>query len=721
MSSATTARRHARTCHLCEAMCGVVISLDANDQITSIRGDRDDPFSRGHICPKAVALQDLQEDPDRLRVPVRRTATGWEELSWPDALDAAAAGLRKVQDDHSDNSVAVYLGNPSVHSLGAMLFSASTIRALHTKNRFSATSVDQLPHHFAAWAMLGHQLLIPIPDLDRTDFLLIIGANPAASNGSLMTAPDVRRRLQDISARGGQVVLVDPRRTETAELATEHHFIRPGTDAFLLAALLQVIFAEGLEQLGPLAEHVEGLTTLKEAVSDLTPEAVSGHTGIPASSIRQLARAFAASDSAVCYARMGASTQAFGGACQWLSLALTTVTGNLDRPGGAMFTLPAADVVAGIGGQHRPGSFDRWRSRVSGLPEFGGELPVSILCEEMVTPGEGQVRGLLTHAGNPVLSTPDGPALDEALSGLDFMVSIDLYINETTRHADIILPPVGPLERDHYDLIFNALAIRNVARYSEPMLTPPEGALQDWEILLGLEERLSRRTDIRTHGERTVRRKLGPAGILDLALRTGPYGSGWKLWREGMSLKMLRAHPHGIDLGPLEPCLPQRLFTPDKRIQLAPEPMLADLPRLKAVLSTDLTDGLLLIGRRQLRSNNSWMHNSERLVRGRDRCTLLIHPDDASGLGVVDGAPVRVRSRIGEVEIVAEVSDEIMPGVVSIPHGWGHSRAGTRLSVASARPGVSMNDLTDPTRLDEMTGNAVLNGVPVEVSALGIG
>jgi len=705
---------HTRTCHLCEAVCGIEIHLDG-DEITAIRGDREDPFSRGHICPKAVALQDLHTDPDRLRQPVRRSGDGWEAISWDEALDAAAAGLRGVQDRHGDDAVAVYLGNPTVHSVGAMLYAPFAIKALRTKNRYSATSVDQLPHHFAAFEMFGHQLLLPIPDIDRTDFMLILGANPAASNGSIMTAPDVRRRLKDIVARGGEVVLLDPRRTETAKLATEHHFIRPGTDAFLLAAMLQTLFSEGRIALGALDGHVAGLAALEQAVAAFSPEAVAARVGISADDIRGLARRFAASPSAVCYARMGASTQVFGSLCQWLSNALTAVTGNLDRPGGAMFTLPAVDVVAGVAGQHRPGSFGRWRSRVSDRPEIGGELPVSVLCEEMVTPGAGQVRGLLTHAGNPVLSTPDGSALGEALEDIEFMVAIDIYINETTRHADIILPPVSPLERDHYDLIFNALAIRNYARYSPPLFDKPAGSLHDWEILLGLEERLVRKDSLRKRTERAVRRRMGPAGILDMALRSGPYGEGWKLWREGMSLQTLRDNPHGIDLGALEPCLPQRLHTEDSRVQLAPAVMLGDIARLTEALEAE-AEALVLIGRRELRSNNSWMHNSTRLVKGRkERCTLLIHPDDAEARGISSGQPVEIRSRVGAVVAPAEVSADVMPGVVSLPHGWGHGRAGVRLSVASAHPGVSINDLTDPKRLDELSGNAALNGVPVAV------
>ncbi len=696
-------------------MCGLKITVD-DDRVQAIRGDPDDPLSRGHICPKAVALKDLHEDPDRLRTPMRRTASGWEPLSWEDALDQAAHGLRAVQDAHGNDAVAVYLGNPTIHSVGAMLFAPDMIRSLRTRNRFSATSVDQLPHHFAAYHMFGHQLLLPIPDLDHTDHLLVIGANPLASNGSIMSAPDVRKRLQSIRDRGA-VVVIDPRRTETAELASAHHFIRPGTDALFLAALVRTVLEDGAEPTLP----VTGLDALRDAVQPFTPQAVAPITGIDADAITQIARSFASAEAAVCYARMGASTQPFGSICQWLSNALNIVTGNLDTPGGAGFTQPAIDVVAGFLGVHRPGSFGRWSSRVRGLPEFGGELPVATLAEEITTPGDRQIRGLFTHAGNPVLSTPDGAGLDAAFEQLDFMVSVDFYINETTRHADIILPPASPLERVHYDVIFHVLAIRNTARFSPPVFDKPDTARHDWQILVELESRLARKDDLRAKGQRAARKKLGPTGLLDVALRQGPYGSGWKIWKDGLTLGALKEHPSGIDLGPLEPCLEERLVTPDHTIRLAPDMLIDDLSRVHAVLdgSSDevARDGFVLIGRRELRSNNSWMHNSRRLTKGPDRCVLRIHPEDAAQLGLEDGASATVTSRTGQITVPVALTDELIPGVVSLPHGYGHGRPGVQLSVASERPGVSINDVTDPQRIDRLTGNAALNGVPVQVAA----
>ncbi|RMH16897.1 MAG: molybdopterin oxidoreductase family protein [Acidobacteria bacterium] len=706
-------RIHYRACNLCEAICGIAVE-HRGDEILGIRGDREDPFSRGHVCPKAVALQDVHHDPDRLRHPLRRTAAGFERISWRAAFDEVGQRLAAIQRRYGSDAVAMYAGNPSVHNYGTMLFGPRLMRALKTRNRFSATSVDQLPHHLAAYLMFGHQLLLPIPDLDRTDFLLILGANPAVSNGSLMTAPDVKNRLKAIRRRGGTVVVVDPRRTRTAALADRHLFIRPGQDALLLAALLHTLFDEGLARPGRLAGMLDGLDRLAELVADFPAERVAAASGIDAPQIRRLARDFAAAPAAACYGRMGTSVTEFGGLCQWLINALNAVTGNLDREGGVMFTRPAVDVV---GRPYGGGSYGRWRSRVRGLPEFAGELPVATLAEEILTPGEGRIRALVTSAGNPVLSTPNGRQLERALDRLDYMVAIDLYLNETTRHADVILPPTSALEHDHYDLVFNLLAVRNVARYSPPMVTPPSDARHDWQILLELESRLGRQ-GLRARLERAILRRLGPAGMLAVALRTGPYGPGWNPLRRGLTLGRLKKAPHGVDLGPLTPCLPQRLKTPERRIHLTPEPFAADVRRLRRHLERQTPPPFVLIGRRSVRSNNSWLHNAPRLMRGAERCTLWLHPDDAERLGVAGGDRVRLRSRVGAVEAPVEVTDRIMPGVVSLPHGWGHHRPGIRLRIAATRPGASINDLTDERRLDALSGNAAFSGVPVEIEAV---
>ncbi|MBJ6761584.1 molybdopterin oxidoreductase family protein [Myxococcaceae bacterium JPH2] len=728
MPSSSEPQVHFRACNLCEAMCGIRIEV-RDGRVHSIRGDDEDPFSRGHICPKALALRDLHEDPDRLRHPMRRTASGWEPVGWDEALDDVAHRLHALQQEHGNDTVGVYLGNPNVHNLGAMMFAPEMVRSLHTHNRFSATSVDQLPHQLSAYLMFGHQLLVPIPDIDHTRYMLILGANPLASNGSMMTAPDVRARLRAIQQRGGRVVVVDPRRTETARIADQHVFIRPGTDALALLALLHVALVENPPRLGRLAEFVDGLDVVREQVRDFTPERVAPHTGVDADTLRALARDFLAADGAVCYGRMGLSTQPFGALCQWLITVLNIVTGNLDREGGALFTRPAFDLVGGPRalGLGR-GSLGRWKSRVRGLPEFAGELPVAVLSEEILTEGPGRIRALVTVAGNPALSTPNGAQLERALERLDFMVSIDPYLNETTRHAHYILPPVSPLERGHYDLAFHMLAVRNTARYAPPLFPPGPDALEDWRIHLELKRRL----DTLRHGTRLkdmiayhAIKRMGPERLLDVGLRMGPYGARFRPFRQGLTLAKLREQPHGVDLGPLKPSLPQRLQHKDRRIRLAPEPLVADLRRLRetfpeARVSSPHNGELLLIGRRHLRDNNSWLHNTPGLVKGKPRCTLMVHPEDASRLGLVEGAEALVTSRVGRVTVPVEVTDDVMPGVVSLPHGYGHQRPGIRLTVAAQHAGASINDLTDDLALDAVSGNAAFSGTPVRVTSAAV-
>ena len=709
---------HYRNCNICEAICGIEINVRGDRQL-DIRGDKDDPFSRGYICPKAVALQDIHYDNDRLRYPVRRTPQGWQRIAWAEAFDEVARNLKRIRAEHGRNSVATYLGNPTVHNYGALLFAPGFIRSLHTRNRFSATSVDQLAHHLSAYLMFGHQLLLPVPDVDRTQFFLILGANPAVSNGSMMTAPGMSRRLQEIRRRGGKVVLIDPRQNETARFADRHLFIRPGTDVLLLLALLHVIFDEGLTQLGKLAPFTKNVDVVSEVVTEFSPEKVAATTGIDADQIRLLAREFAAAESAVCYGRIGVSTQEFGGVCQWLINVLNIVTGNLDRPGGAMFPLPAFDPVTAPESLAQRGSFARWHSRVRKLPEFTGEFPVATLAEEILTEGAGQIKAFVTIAGNPVLSTPNGRELDRALASLEFMVSLDYYINETTRHAHIILPPTSSLERDHYDLAFHLLAIRNTAKFSPALFAPDDNARHDWEILLELETRIKHDGPVGSVKRRVVKQFLGPERMIDLGLRFGPYGSGVNLFANGLTLRKLKQAEHGIDLGPLTSCLPGRLRTADKCIELAPEVIVKDVARVKAkFLETPAHDSnghLLLIGRRQLRGNNSWMHNTERLVKGKPACTIIMHPEDAANRDLITGQNALVRSRVGSIMLPVEVSDEMMRGVVSIPHGWGHDRSGSQLAVAHEHPGASINDLTDNHAIDALCGTAAFNGLPVTV------
>lgn len=701
---------HRRACHLCEAICGVLIETE-NNQVVSIRGDEEDPLSRGHICPKAMGLKDIQEDPDRLRKPMKRVGQEWIEIDWPEAIELACEGLWQVQQRHGQSAVGVYQGNPNVHNWGLMTHASNFLGMLKTRNRFSATSIDQLPQQLVSYWMYGHQLLITIPDIDHTQHWLILGGNPLASNGSLMTVPDVKKRIKALQGRGGRLVVIDPRRTETAEVADSHHHIKPGTDALLVFALINTLKARGLFKLERLEPMVEGLDEALATFAHVDANLAAQHCGIEANVIEQMALDFAAAPSAVAYGRMGACTQPQGTLTQWAIQLLNLVTGNLDQVGGSLVVQPAVDLLTAPGS--KPGSYGRWTSRVSQRPEVLGEFPCSIMAEEMLTPGEGQIRAMVTVAGNPVLSTPNGRQMDEALAGLEFMVSVDLYLNETTRHAHVILPTTAPLEHDHYDLIFNLFAVRNTAKYSAAVLPKPADSLDDWELFDRLAACYAQKSGV------AAKPAFPPQMVLDMGLQMGVYGMASM---HKLSLQALKAKPEGVDLGPLKPSFPQRLMTPNKTIQAAPPPVVMAckqyLGRLDVQHAVSMTYPLQLIGRRHVRSNNSWMHNFERFVKGKNRCTVMIHPNDAAKLGIEDEQKVRIESRVGGVEAVAECSDAVMPGVVSLPHGWGHNRSGLRMQVASQHAGVSANDLTDDTLLDDISGNAAINGVPVRVLPL---
>ena len=710
---------HRRTCNLCESMCGVEVEIDGRE-VVSVRGDENDVFSRGHICPKATALKDLYDDPDRLKQPVRRVGDRWEPMSWSEAFNEVADRIHEIQLEHGRDSVGVYLGNPNAHNFGTMVFGPPFLRTLGSKNRFSATSCDQLPLMMASYLMFGHQLMFPVPDIERTDFMMILGGNPLASNGSIMAGPGIKKRLQAISKRGGRLVVVDPRRSETARIADEHVFIQPGTDALFLLGLLHELVASGIA-LGRLADSMKNVERVLEVAKRYPPAQTEEVTGVSAETVKRLARELHEAPSAALYGRMGTSTQEFGSPCMWLINVINAVTGNLDEPGGSMFSTPAIDVLNAAGGFGAGrGSFGRWKSRVRGLPEFGGELPSAVIAEEILTEGEGQIRAMITLAGNPVLSTPNGARLDEAYASLDFAVSIDFFINETSRHANIILPPVSPIERSHYDLALYLTAVRNVAKYSPAPFEAEDGKLDDWQILSELSCQLS----ARRHGKLSkpylsarAAQKAGPERVLDIGLRFGPYGKRLNPMGTGISLKKLRETPEGMDFGPLQSTLPNRIPKQHGAIDLAPDLYLADLDRLDARFSKKAEDArLLLIGRRHLRSNNSWMHNTERLMKGRERCTLMIHPQDAERIGVKSGEMVSVSSRVGQVSAPAEVTDDMMRGVVSLPHGFGHGREGVQLRVATSRPGVSVNDLTDELAID-VSGNAAFSGIPVTVCA----
>ncbi len=686
-----------RACPLCEAICGLDFAFEG-EQLTAIRGDSEDPFSRGHVCPKGNAILDLEADPERLRLPQRRTTKGWQTLSWDEAFDYAGEQLAAVQARHGPSAVAAYLGNPNVHHFGHIAYLPALLRALKTRNVYSASSVDQWPHQLVSWAMYGHQFLIPIVDIDHTDYLLMLGANPVASNGSLLTAPGIPKRLKALTRRG-KLVVVDPRRTETAELATEHLAIRPGGDVWLLLALLQDLAEIGPPRLQAYAGHLQGFDQALQAIVDMDLGNLQSRTGIARETISTMASELHAAPRAAVYGRMGVSTQRYGSLCQWLIQLLNLYTGNLDRVGGV---LPNDTVFPVTGPGTSKGHRDLWRSRVRGLPEFAGELPVSALAEEILTPGEGQVRALLTSAGNPVLSTPDGRELDRALESLEFMVSIDIYVNETTRHADLILPPTSFLSQHHLDLIFNAFAVRRIVRWNQPIYPQPEAERADWQIVNGLGAAYAKAAGKDWRGlpapEQMIEGGLRRAGMVDVA--------------------SVRSAEHGLDLGPLQPSLLRRLETDSGKIECAPEFLLADLQRLAADNGSMAEGALQLIGRRDARSNNSWMHNAPRLIKGKARHQLWMHPQDLESRGLSDGQRVRVRSRIGQIDTEVQASDQLQPGVACLPHGFGHGRSDVGWSLAAALPGASYNDLSDPLDLDVPSGNAALNGTPVWVEAL---
>ena len=698
-------KTHYRACNLCEAICGLEIKTQG-DQVLSIKGDKNDPLSRGYICPKGTAMEDIYTDPDRLRKPVKRQADGWAEISWEEAFDTVAEKLVAVQEQHGQNAVAFYAGNPNVHNYGSMTHASVLRKAVQSKIHFSATSLDQLPHHLTSYSLYGHQSLIPVPDIDHSNYMLIIGGNPLASNGSIMTSPDIPKRLKAIQQRGGRFIVIDPRRTETAEIADQHLFIRPGTDAWLLMAMLNTLFAEDLINTGHLTDLLVGIDEVGSACESFTPELAEQHTGVAAEQIRQLARDMANIEGAACYGRMGVSVQVYGTLCQWAIQMINTLTNSLDVRGGMMASSPAFGFIKP--GESGAGHFAAFHSRVSGLPEFAGELPATVMAEEMLTEGEGQIRGLITTAGNPVLSAPNGNLMDKALAGLDFMVSIDFYINETTQHADIILPPTSALEHDHYDLAFHRLAVHNTARFNEAVFEPTEGSKHDWEIFneLGLAVAACKGMDAKP--------LPSPDKLIDRGIQRGPYSAAAGHELE-LTLDKIKQYPHGLDIGPLQPSLPERLCTSDGKITLMADYIVEDLARLGTDQSATAKDEFLLIGRRHIRSNNSWMHNSHRLVKGKPRWQLLMHPDDLAAHQLQDQSQVRIQSRVGEVQTQVMASDEVMPGVVSLPHGWGHKRDGVSMGIAAEQGGVSCNDLTDDKLIDQASGNSALNGVPVKV------
>ncbi|MFD7612145.1 molybdopterin-dependent oxidoreductase [Streptomyces sp. NPDC059828] len=736
MPETDATRTALRICPLCEATCGLTLTIEGS-RVTGARGDQEDVFSQGFLCPKGASFGELDADPDRLRTPLVRAASGeLREATWDEAFDTVAARIRPLIEEHGPNAVGVVLGNPNVHTMAGGLYPAVLLSSLRTRNLFTASTLDQMPKHVSSGLLFGSATAIPVPDLDRTDHLLLLGANPLESNGSLCTAPDFPGKLKALRRRGGSLTVVDPRRTRTARLADRHVSIRPGADALLLAALAHVLFEEGLTDLGDLAGRVEGVDEVRAAVRDFAPEAVAAACDVEPAEIRAIARELAAAPTAAVYGRIGSCTVEHGTLASWLVDVLNILTGNLDRPGGALFPLAATDRAPRPDGPGKGFALGRWSSRVSGHPEAKGELPMSALAEEIETPGSGRIRALIAIAANPVLSAPDGDRLDRALSGgLDFMVSVDPYLNETSRHADVVLPPPPPSRSAHFDFAFNAFAVRNQARYTPAAIPLDQGAMDECEIharlilavggMHGTDPAAVDETVIEAslvkavadphspvHGQDPKALAAGLAGAtgperrLDMMLRLGPYD---------LTLGDLLDRPHGVDLGPLRPRLGQVLRTRSGRIELLPGPVAADLPRLRRALG-ERGGGLVLVGRRHLRSNNSWLHNVPALNGGSNRCTLQVHPDDAARLGLDEGAAAVIVAGGGRLEVPVEVTDTVRTGVVSLPHGWGHDRPGIRMTVAAARPGVNVNQLLDGSLLDPLSGTAVLNGFAVDVA-----
>ena len=727
--------------------------MNPQEQVVRIRGDQKDVFSHGFICPKGSTLKQLHEDPDRLRTPLVKRNGVHVEVSWEEAWQEVERGFMGVIERHGRGSLSAYLGNPNAHNLGPQLYTSAMLKSMGSRNIFSASSVDQMPMHVAGGFMFGTAQSIPVPDLDHTDYLLMLGANPYASNGSLCTAPDYPGRIQAIRARGGKVVVVDPRRTKTAEESDEWVSIRPGTDGLFMSALLHVMFAENIAKVEPrIAAISDGLDDLRAVVAPFSPEAVTGITGVPADVITRIAREMCAAPTAAVYGRIGVNTVSFGTLNAWLVNVLNIVTGNFDKRGGAMITTPLAGsaTTRGTAGKGKGFATGRGHSRVSKKPEVLGEYPVAVLAEEIMTPGENQIRGAITIGGNPVMSTPHSVQLDEAFASLEFMVSVDIYLNETTRHADVILPSPSALEKNHYDVGLYTYAVRNVGNYSEPVVQKDSSQPDEWEIILklgGILQGLGASCDVSALDDDMISAMVtsavanssspisgrdadeiiaelskdgrrGTARILDFMLHTGPYGAAFGANPNGLSLDVMLANPHGVDMGPLEPRFPEALRTASGKIEIAPTQLLDDMKRLHASLTTPTQHDMVLVGRRELKSNNSWMHNINVLTKGSLSCTAHVHPEDAQRFGITDGATIRIKSRVGEIEIPAEVTDAVRQGVVSVPHGWGHGVPGTQMAVAAAKAGVNSNILTDDKEIDPLSGNAVLNAIPVTLQAV---
>lgn len=734
-------------------MCGLRVTVE-DGAVRGVRANPDDVWSRGHLCPKGASLHQLHDDPDRLRKPlVRNRSGGHAEVSWDDAFAEAERVLRPVLDRYGAAAATVYIGNPVAHNLALATYVGALVGlggAAGMGAYYSPGTVDQWPLNVVSALLFGGMWNSPVPDLDRTDHLVILGANPAASQGSMLSTPDIMGKLAAIRRRGGAVVVVDPRRTETARRASQWVPIQPGTDALLLFALLYALDETGAIRRPPhLAGLVDGLDDVVALSAQFSPERVAPATGIPADEIRRLAAGLAAADHPVLYSRIGACTQEFGTLATWLVFVVNVALGAVDRLGGAVFPKPVmwSPMFMKPPDQDAPGwRFGRFRSRVRGTPEVLGQFPIGCLAEEITTPGDGQIRALITVAGNPAVSAPGARRLDAALERLDAMISVDNWLNETTRHAQVILPGLSPLERPHSDDLYWMYSLASCVKWSDPVLAPDPARPSEWEILLRLAGALvgtpvadvdvAATDDLYTQGIIYTAcgspgtplfgrdpaevfgtlKGVGPERLVDLGIRVGPWGDDLGRRPDGLTLETVRRHPDGLRLGELESGrLREVVTTPSGRIELVHAVFTDDVPRLLARMDRPAAP-MVLTSRRHLRSNNSWMHNVAALMRGRDRCTLLIHPADAEHHGIADGQWVDVATEEGSVRVVAELTDDMSPGVLSLPHGWGHGLRGTRLAVANDHPGVNVNSINPVGLVDVPSNTHVVNGVPCRVA-----
>lgn len=710
-------------CRICEVTCGLIATVE-DGRVTRLRPDPDHVVSRGYSCPKGLASHEVTHDPDRILHPMKRTASGWERVTWEQAIEEIGARLNAIRAAHGPDAIALYTGNPSGYAYAHRIYSANWIKALGSRNSYGAGSQDNLADFLAARFLYGASFRQPVPDVDRTRYLLAVGTNPLVSQGTLMHVVDVKARLKAVGERGGKLVVIDPRRSETARIAQEHHFIRPGTDAFLLLAMVRTILDEGLEDRAFLAAHVDDVEWLRALVAPYTPERAAEETGIPAHEIARLAREFAAADGACAFGRAVCSP--FGTLQAWALDVLNVVTGNLDRAGGAVFPdglVDLANTVRQLGldgyGEHR--------SRVHGLPGVLGELPAGVLADEITTPGDGRIRALVVTAGNPVVSIANGPALAAAMRRLECTVVIDIQMSETAALADWFLPAATALEREDFPVFHVNLMTEPYAQWTDAVIPKLGECKEEWEIftLLGDAMGLTYLANPVAHwlrrGLRLVGRDFSPRWIIDGMVRTGPFGDRYLPWSSGWSIARLEQHPHGVALGAVRTgVLREKLLTQDKRIHLRAEDIQREAERLlhDSTLGADGEFPLRLIGRRDPRSNNSWLRNVPKLMRGdRDR-RLRVHPDDAGRLGLVDGEVARVRSRVGAVEAEVRVSDEVMPGVVSLPHGWSDGVEPHRRVVAELGRGPNCNALIDQRAIEPLAGMAWLNGYPVTVEKL---